>query len=173
MMQKIPLVDLKAQYRGIKPEIDAAIARVLEHTGFILGEEVKRFESAFADHVGARGAVGVSSGTAALILALRACGVGPGDEVITTAHTFFATAEAISMNGARPVFVDIEAATYNIDPDQIEAAITPRTRAIIPVHLYGHPARMDAITSIADKHGLRVIEDSAQEIGRASCRERV
>ncbi|MCG8422621.1 MAG: DegT/DnrJ/EryC1/StrS family aminotransferase [Proteobacteria bacterium] len=165
MMQKIPLVDLKAQYRGIKPEIDAAIARVLEHTGFILGEEVKRFESAFADHVGARGAVGVSSGTAALILALRACGVGPGDEVITTAHTFFATAEAISMNGARPVFVDIEAATYNIDPDQIEAAITPRTRAIIPVHLYGHPARMDAITSIADKHGLRVIEDSAQAHG--------
>src|SRR4029079_14098411 len=131
----VPLVDLKAQYRSIKPEIDAAIQRVLDHTGFILGEEVKAFESAFADAIGG-GAVGVASGTAALQLALQACGVGPGDEVITTAHTFIATAEPIATLGATPVFVDIDPATFNLDPYLVEDAITPRTRAIIPVHLY-------------------------------------
>jgi len=161
----IPLVDLKAQYRSIKPEVDSAIQRVLDHTGFILGEEVKTFEAAFAEYLGASASVGVASGTAAIQLALQACGVGRGDEVITTAHTFIATAEPISNLGATPVFVDIDAATFNIDPSCIEAAITPRTKAIVPVHLYGRPAPMDEIMQIADRHGIAVIEDAAQAHG--------
>src|SRR2546425_578518 len=159
---RIPLVDLKAQYANIKPEIDAAIQRVISNTAFILGKEVADFEQAFASTVGARGAVGVASGTAALQLALLAVGVMPSDEVITTAHTFIATAEPISQCGAKPVFVDIDPATYNIDPNLVEAAITSRTKAIIPVHLYGQPADMGALRDIASRYGLWLIEDAAQ-----------
>jgi dTDP-4-amino-4,6-dideoxygalactose transaminase len=158
----IPVVDLKAQYAAIKPEVDAAIQRVLEHTQFIQGPEVRAFEDAFARFVGADAAVGVASGTAALQLALLACGIGPGDEVITTPFTFYATAEAIDQTGASPVFVDIAPDTYNLDPAKIQAAITPRTRAILPVHLYGQAADMDDILAVARQHGLRVIEDAAQ-----------
>ncbi len=161
----IPLVDLKAQYLSIKPEIDNAIQRVIDNTAFIMGKEVSQFEEAFAEFCGAKYAIGVSSGTGALFLALLAHGVGPGDEVITTPFTFFATGEAISNVGATPVFVDIDPVTYNIDPNLIEAAITPRTKAIMPVHLYGQPADMDPINAIAQKHGLVVIEDAAQAHG--------
>lgn len=159
---KIEMVDLHAQYAAIKPEIDAAIQRVVDNTSFIMGPEVTRFEQDFAAFSNTTFGVGVASGTAALHLALLACGVGPGDEVITTPFTFFATAEAISQTGARPVFVDIDPHTYNLNPELIEAAITPRTRAIIPVHLYGQIAEMDDILAIARRHGLRVIEDAAQ-----------
>ena len=158
----IPVVDLKAQYAAIKPEVDAAIQRVLEHTQFIQGPEVRAFEEAYARFIGAEAAIGVASGTAALHLALLACGIGPGDEVITTPFTFYATAEAINQAGATPVFVDIAPDTYNLDPARIQAAITPRTRAIMPVHLYGQSADMDDILTIARQHGLRVIEDAAQ-----------
>jgi dTDP-4-amino-4,6-dideoxygalactose transaminase len=161
----IPLVDLKAQYESIKPEVDEAIQRVIANTSFILGEEVKGFEEAFAAFCGVRYAVGVASGTAALHLALLACDVGPGDEVITSPHTFVATAETICHAGARPVFADIDLASYNIAPTQVEAAITPRTKAIIPVHLYGQPADMDPLLDIARHHGLKVIEDAAQAHG--------
>ncbi|MDZ4768232.1 MAG: DegT/DnrJ/EryC1/StrS family aminotransferase [Chloroflexota bacterium] len=164
-MTKIPLVDLKAQYDSIKPEIDAAIARVIANTSFIGGKEVSDFESAFARFQGTRRAVGVASGTAALFLALEAVGVGFGDEVITTPHTFIATVEPIEQLGARTVFVDIDPATFNIDPAKIEAAITERTKAIVPVHLYGQLAPMEAIMAIARRHGLRVIEDAAQAHG--------
>ena len=161
----IPLVDLKAQYQSIKPEIDAAIQRVIDNTAFIMGKEVAQFEEAFADYCGVDYAIGVSSGTGALFLALLAHGIGPGDEVITTPFTFFATGEAIAQVGARPVFVDIDPVTYNINPELIEAAITPYTKAIMPVHLYGQPADMAAIQAIAEKHGLIVIEDAAQAHG--------
>ena len=164
-MIEIPLVDLKAQYHSIQPEIDAAVRRVLESANFIQGPEVAAFEEAFAQYIGVRAAVGVASGTAALHLALLAYGIGPGDEVITTPHTFYATAEAVAQTGATPVFVDIQADTYNLDPAQIEAAITPRTRAIVPVHLYGQAADMDEILAVAHRHGLRVIEDAAQAHG--------
>ncbi len=164
-MTVIPLVDLKAQYRSIKPEIDAAIQRVLDNTNFIQGTEVRAFEESFARYLGVAHAAGVASGTAALHLALLACGVGPGDEVITTPFTFYATAEAVAQAGATPVFVDILADTYTLDPARIEAAITPRTRAIIPVHLYGQAADMDEITDIARRHHLWVIEDAAQAHG--------
>ena len=162
---KIPLVDLGAQYRALKTDIDKAIGRVIEKTAFILGPEVEEFERDFAGFCEAKYAVGVSSGTDALHLALLACGVGPGDEVITTPFTFIATAEAISMCGATPVFVDIDPDTYNLDPSRIESRLTSRTRAILPVHLYGQPADMDAISRIARKHNLRVIEDAAQAHG--------
>jgi dTDP-4-amino-4,6-dideoxygalactose transaminase len=162
---RIPLVDLKAQYRFIRTEVDAAIERVLENTSFILGEEVRTFEDAFAHYVGTEETVGVASGTAAIQLALHACGVGPGDEVITTAHTFIATAEPISLLGATPVFVDIEPETFVVDADCVEDAITDRTRVILPVHLYGHPAPMAELRDIADRHGLRLVEDAAQAHG--------
>jgi dTDP-4-amino-4,6-dideoxygalactose transaminase len=162
---QVPLVDLKAQYASIKPEIDAAIQRVLDHTGFIMGKEVSDFEQAFAQYVGAKSAVGVASGTAALQLALLACDVGPGDDVITTAHTFTATAEAIWWTGARPVFVDIDPRTYNLDPNCVEDACTPRTKAIIPVHLYGQPTEMDALQDTAERKNLWLIEDAAQAHG--------
>lgn len=161
----IPLVDLVAQYRSIQPEIDAAIQRVLDNTSFILGEEVRAFEDAFAKHVRAAGAVGVSSGTAAIELSLRALGVGEGDEVITAAHTFIATAEAVSNIGAVPVFADIDPATFNIDPNHVEDLVTDRTRAILPVHLYGRPADMTSLMAIAKRRGLWVIEDAAQAHG--------
>ena len=165
MSDPIPLIDLKAQYASIRPEIDAAIQRVLDHTGFILGDEVRRLEEAFAHYVGVEGAAGVASGTAGLHLSLIACGVGEGDEVITTPFTFFATAEAIVQAGARPVFVDIDPVTFNVDPDLLEQAVTPRTRVVIPVHMYGQPADMAPINDIAARRGLRVIEDAAQAHG--------
>jgi dTDP-4-amino-4,6-dideoxygalactose transaminase len=158
----IPLVDLKAQYATIKPEIDTAIQRVINNTSFILGKEVADFEQAFSSAVGAQGAVGVASGTAAIRLALLAVGVGPGDEVITTAHTFIATAEAISQTGAKPVFADIDSRTYNLDPEKVEDAISPRTKAILPVHLYGQPAALGPLLDIAKRHRLWLIEDAAQ-----------
>jgi dTDP-4-amino-4,6-dideoxygalactose transaminase len=165
LIVEIPLADLKAQYRQIKPEVDAAIERVVSNTSFILGKEVTGFEQAFAKYVDATGAVGVASGTAALQLAMLACGIGAGDEVITTAHTFIATAEAISNVGARPVFVDIDPGTYNIDPTLVETAITPRTKALLPVHLYGHPADLDPLLDIARRRNLFLIEDAAQAHG--------
>jgi dTDP-4-amino-4,6-dideoxygalactose transaminase len=165
MLASIPLVDLKAQYRSIKPEIDAAMARVIENTAFIGGKEVKDFETAFAAFQRTRRCVGVASGTGAIFLALKALGIGPGDEVITTTHTFIATAEPIEAVGAKIVLVDIDPVSFNIDPAKIEAAITPRTRAIIPVHLYGQIADMDAIMDIARRYDLRVIEDAAQAHG--------
>lgn len=158
----IPLVDLAAQYAEIQTEIDGAIRRTVASTQFIMGPDVAAFEVEFAAVCQTPYCVGVGSGTAALELALRALEVGPGHEVITTAHTFIATAEAISAVGARPVFVDIDADTYTIDPAAIEAALTPRSRAVIPVHIYGQPAAMDAINTVATKHGLAVIEDAAQ-----------
>ncbi|MBE7554814.1 MAG: DegT/DnrJ/EryC1/StrS family aminotransferase [Anaerolineales bacterium] len=161
----IPLVDLKAQYQTIRPEIEAAIQRVLENTNFIMGGEVTQFEQAFAHYVGVKEVVGVASGTAALQLALAACQVKPGDEVITTAHTFIATAEPISYLGAKPVFVDIDPRTYNLDANHVEAAITPQTRAIIAVHLYGQPADMEPLLDIAKRHQLYMIEDAAQAHG--------
>jgi len=161
----IPLVDLKSQYLTIKPEIDAALRRVIENTSFILGKEVADFENAFARYIGATGAVGVASGTAAIHLALLAVGVSSGDEVITTAHTFIATAEPILLIGAKPVFVDISPETYNLDPNQVEDAISARTKAILPVHLYGLPAEMDSLMDIAKRHNLWLIEDAAQAHG--------
>ena len=162
---KIPLVDLKAQYLSIKKEIDEAMQRVIDNTAFIMGEEVKCFEEGFARYCDVKYAVGTSSGTTALHLALIACGVGTGDEVITTPGTFIATAEAISQCGARVVFVDIDEKNYNLNPEKIEAVITPRTKAIVPVHLYGQPADLAPIISIAKEHNLKVIEDAAQAHG--------
>src|SRR5437588_3154755 len=161
----VPFVDLKAQYASIKNEIDAAFARVVENTVFIMGPQVAAFEKAFADYLGARFCVGVNSGTAALQLALMACGIGPGDEVIAPSFTFFATAEAVSVLGAKPIFVDIDPVSYTIGAAQIEAAITARTRAIIPVHLYGQAVDLDPILDVAKRHDLRVIEDAAQAHG--------
>ncbi len=157
--------DLKAQYRRLKPRIDARIQRVLEHGRFILGPEVRELEEQLAERVGARHAIGCASGTDALMLALMALGVGPGDEVATTPFTFFATGEMITLVGARPLFVDIEEDSYNLDPTRLEAAMTPRTKAILPVSLYGQPAEMDAINTIAERHGAPVIEDAAQSFG--------
>ncbi|SRR5579885_497610 len=161
----IPYADLKAQHRAIKPELDEAIARVLESGEFVLGSEVAGFEEEFAAYCGARFGVGVNSGTSALHLALLAAGVGPGDEVITVPFTFVATTAAIRYTGAVPVFVDIDPRTYNLDAAQIEAKISPRTKAILPVHLYGQPADMDPILAIARERGLVVIEDAAQAHG--------
>jgi dTDP-4-amino-4,6-dideoxygalactose transaminase len=162
---KIPLVDLHAQYETIKPEIDAAIQRTIDRTAFILGPETKQFEENFARFCNVKHAIGLDSGTAALHLAMMALNIGAGDEVITSAHTFIATSEPIALLGARPVFVDIDPRTYNLDPNKLESAITPRTKAIIPVHLYGQPAEMDAIMEIARKHNIPVIEDAAQAHG--------
>jgi dTDP-4-amino-4,6-dideoxygalactose transaminase len=161
----IPLVDLRAQYLSIKDEIDGAIARVLDNTSFVLGPEVEAFEAAFAKYTGARFCIGVNSGTAAIQLAITACGLGAGDEVIVPANSFFATAEAVSTAGATPVFVDSDPISYNVDVSKIEAAITKRTRAIMPVHLYGQTADLDPIFEIAERRGLIVIEDAAQAHG--------
>lgn len=165
MNSKIPLVDLHAQYETIKPEIDAAIQRTIDQTAFIMGPEARKFEAAFAEYCGVKHALGLDSGTAALHLAMLALGITAGDEVITTPHTFIATVEPITILGARPVFVDIDPRTYNLDPNRLEAAITPRTKAIIPVHLYGQPAELDAILEIARRHHIPVIEDAAQAHG--------
>ncbi len=164
-MPTIPLVDLQAQYRSIKTEIDAAIQGVLDRGQFILGPEVEALEQEVAVACGTRYAVAVASGTDALELSLRACGITTGDEVITTAYSFFATAEAIVAVGATPVFVDIDPLTYNLDLRRLESHITPKTRALLPVHLYGHPCAMDQVMAIAKQHHLRVVEDCAQAIG--------
>ncbi len=164
-MMAIPLTDLKAQYDLIKGEIDPAIQRVVREGHFILGAEVKAFEEEMAAYCGTRFAVGVASGTDALQLALLAVGVKPGDEVITTPFTFIATAEAITQCQATPVFVDIDPKTYNLNPEQIKAKITPRTRAILPVHLYGQPADMEPILKIGQQHSLKIVEDCAQALG--------
>jgi dTDP-4-amino-4,6-dideoxygalactose transaminase len=163
--EMVPFIDLRAQYHAIKPQIDEAILRVLDSTQFVLGPEVDAFEARFAAYCSTSHAIGLNSGTSALHLALLAGGVGSGDEVITTPHTFLATASAIIYTGARPVFVDIDPVTMTIDPSRIMPAITSRTRAILPVHLYGQPADMDPIMTLARRHGLLVIEDAAQAHG--------
>ena len=168
---KIPFLDLKAQYQSIKSEIDAAIARVLDSSQFVLGSEVEGFEQEFAGYCGARECIALNSGTSALHLALLAAGVGPGDDVVTVPFTFVASVAAIFYAGARPVLVDIDPRSFTMDPAAIEAAITPQTKAILPVHLYGHPADMDPILEVARRHGLVVIEDAAQAHG-AKYRER-
>jgi dTDP-4-amino-4,6-dideoxygalactose transaminase len=162
---KIPVLDLKPQYEQIKSEVQGAINRVLESGQFIMGPDVKLFEQEVAEYVGVKHAIGVNSGTDALVIGLRALGIGEGDEVITTPFSFFATAESISNVGAKPVFADIDPRSFNIDPKEIKAKITPRTKAIMPVHLYGQPAAMAQIMEIAQEYGLKVIEDCAQSFG--------
>ena len=165
---KVPLLDLKAQYAAIRSEIEPAVREVFESQYFIMGPKVKEFEDAVARYVGTPVALGCASGTDAILLALMALGVGPGDEVITTPYTFFATGGCVARLGARQVYCDIRRDTYNLDPDLLERLITPRTKAIIPVHLFGLMAEMDRIMAIADAHGIPVIEDAAQAIGAAS-----
>lgn len=161
----IPFIDLKAQYRKIQPEINEAIGEVIESAAFIGGKYARAFEASFARYCGVSSAVGASSGTTALHLVFAALGIGPGDEVVTVPSTFIATAEMISVTGARPVFVDAEDASFNMDPAKLEAAITPRTKAIVPVHLYGQIADMDPILEVARRHGIPVVEDAAQAHG--------
>jgi len=161
----IPFVDLKAQYDSIKEEIDEAIQNVINNTSFIMGEELKKFEKEFASFCNTKYAIGVANGSDALILALKACGIGEGDEVITVPHTFISTAEAISNVGGKVVFIDIEPKTYTMDVSKIEEKINKKTKAIIPVHLYGQPADMDPIIELAKKYNLKVIEDAAQAHG--------
>ncbi|MBY5426350.1 DegT/DnrJ/EryC1/StrS family aminotransferase [Rhizobium johnstonii] len=161
----IPFLDIKAQYQSIKGEIDAAVLGVLASGQYVLGDEVAHFEHEFADYCNVKHAIAVNTGTSALHLALLAAGVGPGDEVITVPFTFVATVSAICYTGARPVFVDVEPVTLTMDPAEVEAKITPRTKAIVPVHLYGQMADMDAIKAIAERHGIPVIEDACQAHG--------
>ncbi len=162
---KVPFVDLPSQFQALRSELEAALAPIYETCDFTLGGAVGRFETSFAAYLGAQHCVGVANGTDAIQLALRALDIGPGDEVITTANTFVATVTAIYQSGARTVLVDCDPISYNIDIEQLRAAITPRTRAIVPVHLYGQPADMDAVLGVARDHGLRVVEDAAQAHG--------
>jgi dTDP-4-amino-4,6-dideoxygalactose transaminase len=164
-MDHVPMVDLKAQHDRIRADLESAIARVLDSSAFINGEDCALFEKEFAAYCGAEAACGVANGTDALTVCLRAYGVGPGDEVVTVANTFIGTGEAIVLNGARPVFVDVDPVTYTMDAGRLEKAITPRTKLVVPVHLYGHPADMRAIVEIASRHGLPVLEDAAQAVG--------
>ena len=164
----IPAFDLTRQYASLKEEIDGAVRRVVESGQFVLGEEVEALEVEVAAFLGASHAVGVASGTDALHLVLRAAGIGPGDEVLVPAFTFIAPAEVVVYCGATPVFVDIDPSTFALDPDAAASALTARTKAIIPVHLFGHPAPMEEIGALADRHGLAVVEDAAQAFG-ASC----
>ena len=173
-MHKIEFMNLKAEYAAYKAEIDAAVQEVCTNASFIMGPQVKELEAKLAEYVGTKAAITCGSGTDALMIALMALGIGRGDEVITTPFTFIATAEVISLLGATPVFVDIDEESYNIDPKLIEGKITPKTKAIIPVSLYGQPADMDEINAIAAKHGIAVIEDACQSFGalykgRKSC----
>lgn len=161
----VPFMDLKTQYRTIASEINTRIANVVENADFILGEDLTLFEEEFARYCNTQFAVGLDNGTSALELALRAYGIGPGDEVITVANTFIATVSAIAFTGALPVLVDIDPQTYNIATNNIDSIITKRTRAIIPVHLYGQPADMDPIMEIAKKHNLIIVEDACQAHG--------
>ena len=170
--QPVPLIDLVEQYDTIRDDVMEAVQRVFESQRFVLGDEVADFEKDMAEYCDARHAIGCASGTDALILALKALEVGPGDEVITSPYTFFATASSIARSGATPVFVDIDPVTYNIDPEQIEAAVTPKTRAIMPVHLFGQCAEMEPIWRIAVRHGLAVVEDACQAIGASYCGRR-
>jgi dTDP-4-amino-4,6-dideoxygalactose transaminase len=163
--ETVPFLELPAQLQTIRPELDEAIARVLGHGQFILGPEVAAFEEEFAEYCGARACVGLDSGLSALELTLRALGIGPGDEVITVSHTFIATVSAISFTGATPVLVEVSPTTYLMEPASVEAAITPRTKAIIPVHLYGQTVGMDPVMDLAARHGLFVLEDACQAQG--------
>ncbi len=163
----VPLLDLKAQFRDIRKEVMAAVETVCEEQGFVLGPRVVELEQALARYVGTTHAVGVASGSDALLLSLMAVGVGPGDEVITVPFTFFATVSSISRLGAKPIFVDIRPGSFNLDPAQVEKKVTPRTKAVIPVHLFGQCAEMEAINEIATRKRLRVIEDACQAIGAA------
>lgn len=174
MTETIPFIDLKTQYKSLEQEIKARINKVLEHGQYIMGPEVAELEEKLAAYVGVKHCIGVSNGTDSLMIAMMALGIGQGDEVITTPFTFISTGEMIALLGAKPVFVDIDPRTYNIDPAKIEAAITPKTKAIMPVSLYGQCADFDAINAIAEKHRLPVIEDGAQSFGasykgRRSC----
>ncbi|MCE5221635.1 MAG: DegT/DnrJ/EryC1/StrS family aminotransferase [Clostridium sp.] len=161
----IPLVDLKAQYKIVEEKAVKAVCEVLSSASYIMGKDVTEFEKEFAEYIGVKHAISVGNGTDALVVALMACGIGEGDEVITTPFTFFATAESISFVGAIPVFVDVEKDTYNIDPLKIEEKITKKTKAIMPVHIFGQSAKMDEIMAIAKKYNLKVIEDAAQAVG--------
>ncbi|MBD3676556.1 MAG: DegT/DnrJ/EryC1/StrS family aminotransferase [Planctomycetaceae bacterium] len=163
--QPVPLIDLAAQYTPIADEVMQTVTEVFSSQRFVLGDEVSALENEIADYVDARYAIGCASGTDALILALMALDIGPGDEVITSPFTFFATASSIHRVGAKPVFVDIKHETFNLDPDQVEAAITEHTKAIMPVHIFGQCAEMDPLWRIAVKHGLHIVEDAAQAIG--------
>lgn len=165
MNETIPFIDLKSQYKSIEDNVKARINKVLEHGQYVMGPEVAELESKLAEYVGVKHCIGASSGTDTLMIAMMALGIGAGDEVITSPFTFIATGEMIALLGAKPVFVDIDPRTYNIDPAKIEAAITPKTKAIMPVSLYGQCADFDAINAIANKHGLPVIEDAAQSFG--------
>lgn len=162
---RVPFVDLKAQYQSLKSEFDAAILDVVGNTAFVAGRYASAFELEFAAYIGIENCVAVANGTDALEIALKAIGIGAGNEVLVPANTFFATSEAVDNVGAKPIFVDCEAGFYNIDVGKIEAKITPRTKAIIPVHLYGLPADMDGVMAVAKKHGLKVVEDCAQSHG--------
>lgn len=164
-LTQIPILDLSAEVNELWDKLNAAIQRVLRSTQFIMGPEVQELEQRLAQYLGVKHAVALNSGTDALIIGLRALGIGPGDEVITSPFTFFATAEAISLVGAKPVFVDIDPQSFNLDPARLEAVISPKTKAIIPVHLYGNPAAMGQILEIAQRHGLKVLEDCAQSFG--------
>ncbi|GHO52247.1 DegT/DnrJ/EryC1/StrS family aminotransferase [Ktedonobacter robiniae] len=170
---QVPLVDLRAQYQSLKPEIMAAFAEVLESMHLFLGPKTRAFEQQFAEYCACRYGIGVSSGTEALVLALRACDIGAGDEVITVSNTFIATVEAIALVGARPVFIDVDPQTYLMDWRQLETVCTERTRAILPVHLYGHAAEMGPILEFARARGLRVIEDASQAHGATYQGQRV
>jgi dTDP-4-amino-4,6-dideoxygalactose transaminase len=161
----IPMVDLKTQYARLKDEIDAGLQQALAQCAFVLGPNVQAFEQEAAAYLGVQHAIGVANGTEALHLALRAAGIGPGDEVITSAFTFIATAEAIRYVGARPVFVDIDPRTFNLTPQTVEAAVTPKTKAVMPVHLFGQPCDMPGIQAVCARHGLKIIEDCAQSFG--------
>lgn len=164
-IDRVPILDLRPEVQQLWEPLNAAFQNVLRSTQFIMGTEVVAFENEVAAYLGVKHAIGLNSGTDALVIALRALGIGPGDEVITTPFSFFATAESISTLGAKPVFVDVDPSSFNIDPEQIAQQITPRTKAIMPVHLFGNPAQMGRIMQIADAHGLKVVEDCAQSFG--------
>ena len=164
-MMNVPFLDLKTQYQGIKNEVEPKVLDILDNCSFIGGRYVEEFEKNMATYLGVKHVAGCSNGTDALVIGLKACNINPGDEVITSPFTFFATAEAIASVGAIPVFVDIRQDDYNIDPDKIEQAITAKTKAILPVHIFGAPCEMDRIVEVAKKHNLKVIEDDAQAIG--------